>query len=181
MNTKNRVVLFQTPHGSHLYGTSHPLSDRDVFTVVEKLPYPPHNGHSKYARQTIKDGLDETVVDLSTFLNGCASGVPQYLEAMFSHEATIDHLEEFRAQYHVGSAVVPTYIRTIKSFSYDERDGGTKKRRHALRLALNARDILRYGRFNPRLPEDRVAELWALAESLDGEECCELATSWVWD
>lgn len=170
-----RVVLFATPHGSHLYGTAHAESDFDRFVVVTKQPYATHNAKSKYAKQTIRGGVDETVVDLTTFLNGCWKGVPQYLEAMFSPFPEMDRIAELRANYRVGTGVLSTYLRTIKSFSFDTRDGGVKKRRHALRLGLNGRDILQYGRFNPRLDEGVAAKLYELASDEDPEKCLDLA------
>lgn len=170
-----REVLFSTVHGSHLYGTAHSGSDRDMFTVVTRLPHVSHNAKSKYAKQTIKSGLDETVVDLSTFMNGCWKGVPQYLEAMFSDKAVYDRLGTFRHSFRVGSSVLPTYLRTMKAFAYDERDGGVKKRRHALRLGLNAREISLHGRFNPTMTEDIGQRLWEAAQSPDGDKCLDLA------
>lgn len=175
-----REILLQTPHGSHLYGTSHSESDFDIFTVVTKKPYGVHNSKQKYAKQRIKDGIDETVVDMSTFMAGAARGVPQYLEALFSPIANIDQITELRKSYFAGYEVIPRYLRTIKSFSYDTRVGGKKKKRHALRLGLDARDILRYGRFNPRLSSGLAEELQYWAETLDADSCYEKAINFVW-
>lgn len=182
MNTKNRVVLFQTPHGSHLYGTAHENSDYDTFTVVAKTVRSSyHNSRARQASQTIKDGMDETVVDLSTFMMGLDKGVPQYWEAAMSRKATLDKIPEFRASLRAGSAVLDTYLRTIKSFSFDDRDGGVKKRRHALRLGLDAHNILRYGRFDPTLPEGVGSVLWEIAEKYTPDEVYEMACNLVWN
>lgn len=179
MNTKNRVVLFQTPHGSHLYGTAIPgKSDYDIFTVVAKEGKP---RRARQAHQTIQDGLDETVVDLSTFMVGLNKGVPQYWEAAMSRKATVDMFPEFRASLRAGTPVLDTYMRTIKSFSFDDRDGGVKKRRHALRLGLDSYSIVRYGRFNPTLQEGMGQILWDLAERLDSDQIYELASDLVWE
>lgn len=71
------------------------------------------------------------------------------MEALFSSMAEVDHIEDFRANYRIDTAaVVGRYRRTIKSFSLGD---SYKKRRHALRLALNLREALRTGRFNPTL------------------------------
>ena len=181
MNTKNRVVLFQTPHGSHLYGTAHKNSDYDTFTVVAKTIRPNHNSRARQASQHIKDGLDETVVDLSTFMVGLNKGVPQYWEAAMSQKATVDMFPEFRASLRAGTTVLDTYMRTIKSFSFDDRDGGVKKRRHALRLGLDAHSILKYGRFNPTLPKGVGPVLWEVAEKSTPDEVYEIACGLVWN
>lgn len=143
-------VLLKTICGSHLYGLAHAESDLDYFTVVFKKP----GGHVKrrYAKQTIVNGIDSNVVDLSTFMLGCSKGVPQYLEVLWSHQAEIDNMP-WRWQYRAGNESWNTYFRTIKSFALDE---GYKNKRHALRLALNLRDIGRYGRFNPTLNKEDV-------------------------
>ncbi len=38
MNDKENHVLFKTPHGSHLYGLAHADSDKDFYTVLDKVP-----------------------------------------------------------------------------------------------------------------------------------------------
>lgn len=138
-------ILFRTIHGSRLYGTSRVDSDKDYYTVIANRPHP----RKHYAKQTIKGKLDETVVDLSTWIAYCDKGVPQALEAMFSPVPEVDLLADFRRAYRIDTAaVVGRYQRTIKSFSLGET---VKLRRHALRLALNLREAVRTGRFNPKL------------------------------
>lgn len=149
-------VLFKTLHGSRLYGLAHADSDEDWFTVVAKKEGTTSHTRKKYARQSIIDGIDSNVVDFGTWMVGCANGVPQYLEAMFSDMATFDTLGEFRSSFYVTHGAYERYFRTIKSFALAEEDG-IKRRRHALRLALNLQEIGRYGRFNPTLsPEDKA-------------------------
>ena len=152
-----REVLFKTVHGSHLYGLNHAGSDEDFYTVVTKKPTDNRYGRqerAKYAKHKIVDNEDSTVVDFGTWVEMCKSGVPQALEAMFSNMPLEDNITEFRNGFRCGTQVYERYFRTIKSFALAE-DDGIKKRRHALRLALNLRDIGRYGRFNPTLrPED---------------------------
>lgn len=145
------TVLFRTRHGSHLYGLAHAGSDEDWYTVIAK-----RGGMRKRdARQTIMNGLDSTVVDLSTFMHNCDMGVPQALEAMFSTEAEIDLLTDMRASYRINTAnMVGTYKRTIKNFLLD--DPTYKKRRHALRLFMNLSTALETGRFDPRLSEREI-------------------------
>lgn len=147
-------VLFKTQHGSKLYGLDTPESDDDWFTVVSKKGVTNSHTRKRYARQSIVDGVDSTVVDFSTWLAGCLKGVPQYLEAMYSQSPEFDRIEDFRNSFRVTHMVYETYYRTIKSFALQE---GYKHKRHALRLALNLQDIGRYGRFNPTLSqEDRA-------------------------
>lgn len=151
--TLQRTVLFSTPHGSHLYGLAHSGSDRDTYTVVTRLPHVAQRSRARYARQTIRGDQDEFVIDFSTWLQLCEKGVPQALEAMFSPQPTVDLIRSFRAAYRATPAVVPTYLRTITSFT---RSGDWKRRRHAARLALNVRSILRSGRFNPEMDASEV-------------------------
>ena len=178
------TYLFSTIHGSHLYGTDHDASDFDYFTVVEKQPYR-GGSRPRWSRQTLTSDergavQDHTVVDLSTFLLGCEKGAPQYLEAMFSSNPIIDKISEFRSGFRVGTSVIDTYLRTIKSFSLSDRYDAEKKRRHALRLAVNARSILECGRFDPRLSPEQVVEFTELAKK-DPHEVYEMALNIVWN
>ncbi len=92
--------------------------------------------------------MDSVVLDFGTWLKQCREGVPQALEAMFSNMAVHDELGAFRANYRVGTQVFETYYRTIKSFALQEE---YKKKRHALRLALNLQEMGETGRFSPTL------------------------------
>lgn len=149
-----REVLFKTIHGSRLYGLNHANSDEDFYTVVTKTPVDNRWGRqtrSRYAKQTIVGDEDSMVVDFGTWVDMCKSGVPQALEAMFSTKVIgDDRIADFRASFRAGSQCHEKYLQTIKSFALNE-DEGTKKRRHALRLALNLRQMAETGRFNPTL------------------------------
>lgn len=145
--------MFKTIHGSRLYGLNHANSDEDFYTVVTKTPVDSRWGRqtrARYAKQTTQNGEDSMVVDFGTWVEMCRNGVPQALEAMFSEMPIEDRIEDFRRGFRVGTEVYARYFRTIKSFALADDSTG-KKRRHALRLALNLRDIGRYGRFNPTL------------------------------
>lgn len=150
-------VLFKTPHGSRLYGMAHESSDEDWYTVVVKPP----TKKKRYSTHKIVDNDDSVVVDFGTWLELCRKGVPQALEAMFSGMAVTDKVPALRAGFRVGTEVYDTYLRTIKSFAYGE---GYKQRRHALRLALNLRDIREYGRFEPTLTAQEAKDISARAE-----------------
>lgn len=147
------TTLFKTVHGSRLYGLAHAGSDEDFYTVLAKKPYlGKGQGKARYAKQTIVGAEDSMVVDFGTWVEMCKSGVPQALEAMFSGMALTDEIEDFRASFRVGTEVYERYMRTIKSFALSE-DPGFKKKRHALRLALNLAEMGATGRFNPTLSE----------------------------
>lgn len=138
------MLLFKTVHGSRLYRLAHENSDLDYYQVVETK----RNRKARYAKQSIIDGVDTTTVDFGTWVNMCQSGVPQACEAMFSSMAVVDEISEFRNAFRIGPGVRDKYFRTIDNF-LTEPD--FKRNRHALRLTLNLRDALRYGRFNPTL------------------------------
>lgn len=149
MLINGREVLLYTPHGSHLYGLATASSDEDFYAVVSDRKT------NKYSdsKQTIVNNIDTTVVGYSKFLEMCHKGVPQALEALMSQQATVDNIGFIRENYIIaGSEVLSTYLRTIKSFTLDEREGKQPKlRRHAVRLAVNLNTIMHHGRFNPEL------------------------------
>lgn len=159
-------VLFKTRHGSHLYGLNHAASDEDFYTVVDR----PRGRRYKYAKQTIHDGEDSLTINLPTWLRICEKGVPQALEAMFAPNPLVDNIPWLRAAYRAGSGVRQTYARTITNFVMD---GTFKRKRHAVRLGFNLRDIGRYGRFNPVLNESQKVIANTLATVLEGEELLE--------
>lgn len=153
-------VLFRTVAGSRLYGLAHENSDFDYYTVVEKVK----TKRASYSTHSIVDDQDSVVVDFGTWVDQCTKGVPQALEAMFSDMATVDRIKEFRNGFYVGSdQVFDRYLRTIKSFAFSEKDA-YKRKRHALRLALNFKDMRRYGRFNPTLNKVQVPIINSLAK-----------------
>lgn len=156
-------VLFKTQHGSHLYGLNHAGSDEDFYTVVDR----PRGARYKWAKQTIVDGEDSVRVDLPTWLRWCDKGVPQALEAMFAPNPMVDKIPSLRAAYRAGGEARSTYTRTIRNFV--EADD-FKRRRHAVRLGFNLRDLLKTGRFNPVMKRQQVFIANGLAEHLRGEE-----------
>lgn len=165
-------TLYKTVHGSHLYGLNHETSDLDYFVVVGKVK----TSRSKYAKQTILNGVDTTVLDLGTWLRYCEMGVPQSLEAMFSRKPEFDKLGALRAQYRAGTQVYDRYLRTIKSFALED---DFKHKRHALRLAFNLRSIGRTGRFNPTLRPAAVQVLNRWAE-YDADRVYDVAVRLAW-
>jgi predicted nucleotidyltransferase len=145
----DKIILFKTVHGSHLYGLAHADSDNDTYTVLDKVK----NARAKYAKQKISGDDDSMIVDFGTWIGMCQDGVPQALEAMFSSMAIEDKISDFRSQFRVSTGASERYLRTITSFTFTQ---DPKRKRHGLRLALNMWDFTRYGRFNPTLNANQV-------------------------
>jgi hypothetical protein len=161
---------------------SHENSDEDFYTVVTKLPVESRFGRqtkARYAKQKIDGSEDSMVVDFGTWVEMCKSGVPQALEAMFSEMPVgEDRIEAYRRAFRTGPATWERYYRTIKSFALAE-DDSIKKRRHALRLALNLNQMARTGRFNPTLsPEDARYVTWMATKSHDDVYGLGLCLAW---
>jgi hypothetical protein len=144
-------LIFSTPHGSRLYGLHHADSDYDRFEVY---------GYDKFKpKQKIVGSDDVTKASLDRFLRYCDKGVPQYLEAMFSQQATVDKIEGIRETYVPNMTNVrDTYKRTIKAFWMDGIENDDfKRRRHAWRLWWNLYEMESNGRFNPTIEEKYIA------------------------
>lgn len=144
-----KTILFSTVHGSRLYGLAHENSDNDTYVVLDKVK----NRRAKYAKQKITDTEDSMTVDFGTWLGQVQGGVPQACEAMFSQMPIVDHIAEFRAGYRIGTGALERYLRTITSFVMTQ---DPKRKRHGLRLALNAFDFQRQGWFEPTLTPNEV-------------------------
>ena len=153
----NHIIL-KTIHGSKLYGLSHADSDHDIFIV--------RAGPGK-AIQSVRDGIDRTEMGLDRFLQLVYSGSHQSCEALFSDEAEIHpaYKPMFRSIYLTSPDVSHKYRRTIKKFVF----GDLKKRRHAVRLALNLKSIEIHGQFNPTLSDEQVKIVNAYAGNFQGD------------
>lgn len=150
-------LLFKTIHGSHLYGTSHPESDWDFFSVVR--------GKMK-TKHVIDVDADTTTMSLDSFLLTAGRGNPQSLEAMFSCMASYSEIEALREAFRIDlGQTIETYRRTIKNFCH----GTMKQQRHAFRLAHNLDTLYTTGSFNPRLTESQKDEIFSL-EASDPQE-----------
>lgn len=173
-NTEPRTLLL-TQTGSKLYGFNHAGSDNDMYRVTETL----NNGKKTNIRQVITGNDDILTLDFKTFAMFAYNGQMQALEAMFSPIATIDHLQEFRNSFYAGlnqDSMIGQYRKAITKFAH----GDFKKRRHALRLASNLDDAMKFqGRFNPRLDAERIAEFTAMANSF--EYCAFLQSLTIYD
>lgn len=146
------MELYRVEHGSHLYGLDHAGSDLDTYIVL--------SGKGK-SKQTIKGNDDLIVHSLDSFLIQAHNGVPQALEAMFAPSEAVSHSEiDYLRNSFVatGSEVIDRYVRTIYNFSL----GDSKRRTHGARLAFNLRDLISYGRFNPKLDRVKIGAVRSL-------------------
>lgn len=175
----SQPVLFQTVHGSRLYGLHQPTSDHDAFTVVAEARDPSPTARARRSFQqvlTLDDGTvaDSYIIGLSAFLRMCGEGVPQVLEAMMAPPTKVDTFAAYRAAYRVNPhTTASTYRRAI----YDHASKGTgrvalrstvapvKARRHAVRLGLNMVTALAYGRFTPVLSPAEKHTVLTVADS----------------
>jgi hypothetical protein len=156
-------VIFETIHGSHLYGLAHAGSDRDVARVTTSTATKArhHNGAEQ----------DTMTIPWGVFLLRIQQGSHQALETLFSpykhwakeYSDLIPYVESYRV---TGSEVFAKYERTITKFCY----GDFKRRRHAVRLSLNLRDLRRGGRFDPELDEDQIQHVNQIANAYTGDD-----------
>lgn len=154
-------MIFETVHGSHLYGWAHEGSDMDIFRVTTST--------SPKARQEFVDGVDIVTVGLDTFLARALAGSHQSVEALFSRRK-VWYNDTYRSMLtHTkvcGSEVFEKYERTIKKFCY----GDFKRRRHACRLRLNLRELRMYGTFDPEVDQPASVLANAYAKLYEGDE-----------
>ncbi len=161
--TEKDTVLFKTVHGSKLYGLNHADSDDDFYVVTPTVRVA-RQGRKNNAKQIMSGKNDTTFVDFKTFVNLSEEGVPQALETMFSRLDRSEFFEDYRANYFASSpTVIHTYMRTMKAFSLSDT-AVLKRKRHALRLAVNLEELLYTGRFNPTLSANNVARVKKYAD-----------------
>lgn len=152
--------ILVTIHGSHLYGLDHDNSDRDMFVVTL--------AEGRKAVHTVTVDSDVVRIPLDRFLENVYTGSHQSVEALFSPVAWKDpvYRKMFDGIRVTGPDVFNKYLRTIKSFSHGE----LKKRRHAVRLAMNLRDLRWEGRFNPRMSAEEIETIKLMAERKSGDD-----------
>lgn len=159
-------MIFTTTHGSRLYGLSHTTSDRDRFTVI--LDPNTKTVHKVDAWE------DHVYMGWKRFLLNALSGSHQSVEALFSRRKSWTPeglkfkpmLDAIRIE---GPDVFLKYERTIRKFSF----GDYKRRRHAVRLALNLQGLRDKGRFDPELTENQRKFVTQMATGYFGEELLE--------
>lgn len=156
-------LIFETITGSHLYGMNHADSDVDVARVT----------YSTSAKARHHKGVEQDTMTIpwTVFLIRILEGSHQSVEVLFSREKVwnpdYEYLQAFTENYVVtGSEVFAKYERTIKKFCY----GDFKRRRHAVRLSYNLRELRGYGRFNPRMTDDEIRSATNLANAFSGDD-----------
>lgn len=161
MSNVDGKLIFETVHGSHLYGWAHEGSDMDIFRVTDST--------SPKALQKHEGGYDIVTVGFSAFLTRALSGSHQSVEALFSREK-VWYNESYRPMLEnirvCGGEVFEKYERTIKKFCY----GDFKKRRHACRLSLNLHELRKYGTFDPRVDQPATVVANGYAKLYEGDE-----------
>jgi hypothetical protein len=163
------TMLFETVHGSHLYGLAHEGSDLDMFRVVaEPLRRAEHSVDSRlFATQVV----DTVRMGWVRFLVLAHSGAHQAVEAMFSpYKSWTEEGQWLKPVVErtriAGPDVFAKYERTIRAFVF----GDFKRRRHAVRLTLNLASLRECGRFNPAMDQHAIDFANELAEKYKGEE-----------
>lgn len=151
-------IIYKTVSGSRLYGLAHADSDYDYYTVVDK----PRTKKARYIKHSIVDGIDSTYVDFGTWVNLCQAGIPTALEAMFSQQAMVDDIADFRADFVAGTNF-DAYLGVMKHMRHEHPDS-YKHKRHLIRLGKNMRDIRAYGRFDPTLSAEDIELVNELAK-----------------
>lgn len=159
----NENTLFLTPIGSRLYGSDHPGSDYDYYRVLKNDPNRHPGSKLPRANQAVVGDQDNVVLSFAAFVAAADRAAPQALEAMFSAEAMIDHIADYRQGYHASMVEMRSvYSRTARAFSFSP---DVKRRFHALRIVHNLNEALETnGRFNPRLERPTVELYWSFAE-----------------
>lgn len=154
-------LIFETVHGSHLYGWAHEGSDMDIFRVTTST--------NNKALQKHVGGLDIVTVGFDTFLARALTGSHQSVEALFSTEK-VWYNDTYRPMLEgirvCGGEVFEKYERTIKKFCY----GDFKKRRHACRLHLNLHELRKYGKFDPKVGQPAAVLANTYAKLYEGDE-----------
>lgn len=166
-NMTDAQTLLLTVHGSHLYGMNHAGSDLDYYRVLAVEPQRNIQGdiRKKNATHVVEGNNDNAVFDFKTFAIHAYNCVPQALEAMYSPLATIDAIGAYRLGFRASVQTMSVkYIHAIEKFSNFE----FKKRRHALRYALNLNEAINNnGRFSPVLSENDKLMISEMAASVD--------------
>lgn len=162
-------LIFSTIHGYRLYGLQKADSDFDIFNVTTS-----NDRGMKHRVNSESPGVvvDTTEAGLDTFLRMANSGSHQSVEALFSTRK-VWNMREYEPMlsgaFVCGPEVFGKYERTIRAFSY----GDFKRRRHAVRLSMNLRDLRDIGRFDPEMDSMQVSLANGAAHQLEGDALVE--------
>lgn len=161
-----------TIHGSHLYGLAHANSDTDRFIVAD-MSYP-------RPLQEVRGEEDIQVFPMRHFLHMIHEGNPVALEALWSPEAQMSPvMAELSRSFRVGSGRAQHAFRSfIDMFIGDSGIEKMKNRRHVLRIAMQLRQVMEEGRFNPVLPPQAVHLLTRIATRYEGDDFLPIVDAW---
>jgi hypothetical protein len=152
------MLLLKTLAGSKLHGLSSVTSDTDIFEVYSSPE--DFNTSGKVEVQKFQDNIDRTQMTLSVFMEHAMAGSHQSLDAMFSTIAEVDHISAFRSGFIAGSGTVHRLIGTIHELLLKREP---KKYRHAVRIALNTRELITTGRYTPTLTAEQAERVIKIA------------------
>lgn len=179
-------TLLRVAHGSHLYGTAHAGSDWDFYEVLEPSgsgnPWTTRYGTSEQAFCGREDVVRK---DLGQWMREVAAGVPQACEAAWARPemAGVDLIRPLRFGLRVGSAGWPAHRRAMRNFAtgYGARteEYAAKRARHAVRIALNLRDLRERGRYDPTMAADRADYCRKVADGLGPGEALLFHCDWL--
>lgn len=145
------MLLLRSYAGSKLHGLSSPTSDTDIFEIYSSAS--DFGTFGKTEIQVKKGDLDLTQMTLGAFAIHSMLGSHQSLDAMFSGKVEVDLITAYRAGYRADYSSVRRLTGTIFDL-LEKRDA--KKYRHAIRIAINAEELARTGRYQPTLTEEQV-------------------------
>lgn len=161
-------LVFETVHGSRLYGFAHNASDYDYYRVTTST-----RDKARHNVRLLPDGTTEDVVTVGIdhFLDLAKSGSHQSVEALFStRKRTGPAWDQYGAMLQgmriEGPEVMDKYHRTITAFAF----GDFKRRRHAVRLKHGMTFLRAIGKLNPTLSTQHVEWCNTLAEKYEGKE-----------
>lgn len=166
-------VHLATVHGSRLYGLAHEKSDTDYYIVAD---FDYHR-----SLQEVQGDVDVQLVPLHLFMQQIADGNPVALEALWSPTAVKSlAMEEVSRSFRVGQGRAQHGARTfIDMFIGEGRNPERmKNRRHVLRLAVQLRQAMEEGRFDPVLRPQAAELLTRIAEQHSGEEFWPVVDAW---
>lgn len=169
---KTKVVL-RTIHGSWLYGLATMQSDHDYYEIYDFMNH--RYRPKKQSMQRIQDDSDEVKISLERFTDICFKGVPQALEVLYAPQEAwlidndwhvIADKLKLDLQNHM-STVLDTYRRTALNFFHSKTD---KRRRHAFRLLINARELKESGSMHSRLHASQIKQINELTNCFYAEQ-----------
>lgn len=161
-----------TIHGSRLYGLARPDSDTDRFIVAD-ISYP-------RPLQEVRGEEDIQVFPFRHFMHMIHEANPVALEALWSPEAQMSPvMREVSRSFRAGAGRAQHSFRScIDMFIGDSGIEKMKNRRHVLRIAVQLRQVMEEGRFDPVLSPHAVHLLTRIATQYEGDEFLPIVDAW---